>query len=172
MKHPFSPVRGSGGLQGWQPGVPGHSEAAEGVQRGGSGMGGSQCSHRSLAGPLPPNHREQLRTHSPSSGASLRHLKKADGVKSSLPEGVSQGANSSQGLHSGQQWAQARCQALKGFWTKWPAPAFTALVKLGAEVGLLQQQLVAYISDLIFQMHWTSDSSHGLQLGLLAAQQF
>lgn len=30
LKHHFSPVRGSGWLWGWQPGVPGHSEAAWG----------------------------------------------------------------------------------------------------------------------------------------------
>lgn len=72
------------------------------------------------------------------------------------------------GLHSGQKWLQGRCPVLKGVWAK----QHWTLVKLGAEVRLLQQQLVAYISDLIFQICWTSNSSHGLQLGLLAAQQF
>lgn len=156
------------GLWGWRSVVPGRSEAADGVQGGGLRAGVSQCSRHSLVGPPSPNHREQLHTHSTRADAQLRHLKKVVGVNPSPPEAAFQYANSSQGLHSGQQWVQARCPALKCFWAK----QHQALVKLGAEVGLLQQQLVAYISDLIFKMRWTSDSSHGLQLGLLAAQQF
>lgn len=47
-----------------------------------------QLSGQSLqpGGAMPPNHREQLPTHRPSSGALLRSLKKVDRVNPSVPE--------------------------------------------------------------------------------------
>lgn len=111
LKSPCSRVRGSEGVPGvvsaglrslrgcwWDPEI----------QRGGLGAWWGHCLWITESSCVPP-----------SSGTSLRGLKKVDGVKPSLLEGVTQDANSSQGIHSGQQWLQARCPALKGFWTKW-----------------------------------------------------